>query len=91
MGDLERLGHILDSIDFIEKAMLNINEEEFYNDFILHTAVVKQFEIIGEASYQISVEIKKADPAVEWKGMEGLWHVLMHEYFGIDLYKIWDL
>ena len=41
MGDLERLGHILDSIDFIEKAMLNINEEEFYNDFILHTAVVK--------------------------------------------------
>ena len=90
IGDKERLGHIPDSINFIEQSMQNVNEEEFQKNFILHTAVQKWFEIIGEASYQITKEYKQANAVVEWKGIEGLRHILVHDYFGVDLLKIWE-
>ena len=91
MGNKERLGHVLDAVNFIERAMHQVSEDEFKINFILHTAVVKWFEIIGEASYQITPEFKKLNNQVEWKGIEGLRHILVHEYFGIDLFKMWDL
>ena len=90
-GNKERLGHILDSINFIEQAMKAVNQEHFNSNFILHTAVVKWFEIIGEASYQLTPEYKKVNYKIEWRAIEGLRHILVHEYFGIDLYKLWDL
>ena len=90
-GNKERLGHILDSINFIEQAMKDVNQEQFDANFILHTAVVKWFEIIGEASYQLTPEYKKVNYKIEWRAIEGLRHILVHEYFGIDLYKLWDL
>lgn len=91
IGDKERLGHILERIDYIEKALAGKSREQFEEDFILHTAVVKWFEVIGEASYQLSSAFKKANPIIEWRSIEGLRHVLVHEYFGVDLYKLWEL
>jgi uncharacterized protein with HEPN domain len=89
IGDIERLGHILDSIDFINKAVDNKNELQFQEDFILHTAVIKWIEIIGEACIKISPILKIQHTQIEWKKIEGLRHVLVHEYFGIDLERVW--
>ena len=41
IGDKERLGHVLDCIAFIEKSLSGINQDEFNENFILHTAVQK--------------------------------------------------
>jgi uncharacterized protein with HEPN domain len=90
LGNKERLGHIIDSINFIEQSMMNVSEEEFQRNFILHTAVQKWFEIIGEASYQITKEYKQNHSIIEWKAIEGLRHILVHDYFGVDLIKIWS-
>lgn len=57
----------------------------------MHTAVQKWFEIIGEASYKVTPEFKIMQPHVDWKNIEGLRHILVHEYFGVDLYKILEL
>ncbi|MBP6431888.1 MAG: DUF86 domain-containing protein [Ferruginibacter sp.] len=91
LSNKERLGHILDAIAFIERALISVDEDQFQNDFILYTAVVKWFEIIGEASYHLTKEFKKNNEEVEWIAIEGLRHILVHEYFGIDLYKVWEL
>jgi uncharacterized protein with HEPN domain len=90
-GNKERLGHILDSIAFIERSLQNVSEEDFQINFILHTAVVKWFEIIGEASYQITKDFKERNTDIQWAAIEGLRHILVHEYFGIDLLKVWEL
>lgn len=90
-GDKERLGHIIDYIEFIQKSLKNVEQEKFNEDFILHTAVLKWVEIIGEASYQISKDYKSRHDEIEWKKIEGMRHVLVHEYFGIDLERVWEV
>lgn len=91
IGNKARLLHILDAILYIQKALDDKNEESFFNDFILNTAVVKWFEIIGESSTKLTKEFKIAKSSVEWNKIEGLRHVLVHEYFGIDLQRVWIL
>lgn len=71
--------------------MQNVSEDDFQTNFILHTAVVKWFEIIGEASCQITKNFKDRNTDIHWEAIEGLRQILVHEYFGIDLLKVWEL
>ena len=52
-------------------------------------AVIRNFEIIGEASRNLSPAIIKANPQVEWKKMIGFRNILIHDYFGIDHRIVW--
>ena len=88
LGDKERLGHVLDCVAFIEKSLNGISQDEFNKNFILHTAIQKWIEIIGEACYQISRDYKTKHPNIEWEKIQGLRHILVHEYFGVDLLRI---
>lgn len=91
LGNKERLGHIIDACNYILDALKGVSEEEFAKNFILHTAVQKWVEIIGEASTKITKEYKKTETGIEWKKIEGMRHVVVHDYFGVDLLRIWDL
>lgn len=90
-SDKQRLEHILDAIEFIEKATFGADFEKFENDFVLHTAVVKWIEIIGESCYHIDRKLKSLHPEIEWRKIEGMRHVLVHEYFGIDIQMVWNV
>src|SRR4051812_10369762 len=89
LGDEVRLLHILDAIELIEKALYDKTQADFQQDFILQAATERWVEIIGEASYKISTEFKIKYSDIEWKSIEGLRHVIVHEYFGLDLERIW--
>ena len=54
-------------------------------------AVVRNFEIIGEASQKIPTEIQQKYPEVPWKKMYGLRNLIAHEYFGLDYEMIWEI
>jgi uncharacterized protein with HEPN domain len=54
-------------------------------------AVVRNFEIIGEAANKISQEIKEKYPSVEWRKISDFRNILAHEYFGIDYEIMWDI
>ena len=84
------LKHIFDSIILIEKYTENILFEEFEKDRKTIDAVIRNFEIIGEASKNISDEIKKNYPHIPWKSMKGLGNILIHEYFGVDISAVWE-
>jgi len=82
---------ILESIELIESYVANMNFDDFTNDRKTIDAVVRNLEIIGEATRNISDEIKNKYQNVDWKGMIGLRNRIAHGYFGINLTIIWEI
>ena len=57
---------------------------------MVQDAVMKNFEVIGEAAYHISKELKEKYKNIEWKGIEGLRHVLVHDYYKVNPEILWN-
>lgn len=80
---------ILESIELIETYVEGMQFEDFQVDRKTIDAVVRNFEIIGEASRNVPEEIRNRYPDIDWKGMIGLRNRIAHEYFGLDVSIIW--
>ncbi len=65
--------------------------EELLNDVMRIDAVIRNFEIIGEASSNVPDEIRVKYPSVEWRKISDFRNVLAHEYFGVDYEILWDI
>ena len=63
---------------------------ELVSDDKTVSAVIRKFEVIGEASKNVSPEIKGKYPEIPWKNMAGMRDTLIHAYFGIDYKLVWD-
>ena len=68
-----------------------MSREEFLNDKKTVKAVLRNLEIVGEASKRIPPPLRDKYPDIPWKKMAGLRDKLVHEYFGVDLEIIWQL
>jgi len=84
------LEDIIDAIEKIEKYTQNIDFNKFSKNDMVIDAVIRNFEVIGEATKKIPAEIKEKYPEVEWKEAMGFRNVLIHDYFGIDIEAVWD-
>ena len=84
------LRHILDSIERIE-SYASVGRERFLSESHWQDAIIRQLEVIGEASKQLSAELKAANPEVPWRRIAGLRDVLIHQYFGVDLEVVWGV
>lgn len=82
---------ILESIALIEDYTKGLDYEGFSRDRKTIDAVVRNLEIIGEASKYISDDVKNRFNSVDWKGIAGLRNRIAHEYFGISLKIIWQI
>ncbi|MCB0551246.1 MAG: DUF86 domain-containing protein [Phaeodactylibacter sp.] len=85
----ELLVDILESIDKIRRYTKGMSFEVFSQDEKTIDAVVRNFEIIGEAANRVEENIKEEYAVVEWRRIIGLRNRIVHEYFGIDLKIIW--
>jgi len=65
--------------------------DKFKKDYKTVDAVIRNFEIIGEASKKLPVHIKENNPDIPWDEMYLLRNKISHEYFGIDYEIIWDV
>jgi uncharacterized protein with HEPN domain len=83
------INHILESIILIEQYTENISFEEFENDRKTIDAVIRNFEIIGEASNKLPEEFRKKYPEIPWRSIIGLRNVLIHDYLGVDIKAVW--
>ncbi len=82
---------ISECIGKIERYIENMEFNDFKNDAKTIDAVVRNLEIIGEASKNIPKNIKDRYQNVYWKGIAGLRNRIIHEYFGVDFKIIWHI
>ena len=85
------LDDIFQAIKKIEKYTNSLNYERFCSDEKTVDAVIRNMEIVGEASKNIPSELKDKFPKIPWKKMTGLRNIVAHEYFGVDLKIIWEI
>lgn len=90
LGDKERLAHILDAIESIERFCEGVDAASFQKNYMLQLAVVKLLEVIGEACNQLSKELKEEHKEVEWKLIIASRNILIHEYFSISYDIVWE-
>lgn len=89
--DLFRLEHILEcTTKIIELVKLVHNFKNFETKWVEQDAMIRNFEIIGEASNHISNNIKQSYPEIQWELIRGMRNFITHEYFGVDISSIWE-
>jgi len=81
---------ILTAMESIENFVEGMSFEEFAEDDKTVSAVIRKFEIIGEAAKNLPESITKNNTNIAWRAMAGMRDRLIHAYFGIDLKLIWD-
>ena len=84
------LAHILECAQKIERYTKG-GEKEFDNDTMLQDAVIRNFEIIGEAAKRVPEVYRRRHGEVPWRLMAGFRDVLIHAYEGIDLKRVWHI
>ncbi len=83
------LRHILEAIGIVGEYLTDIDYETFSGTRLLQDGVVRQFEIIGEATKNLSQEVRQISPKIPWKNMAGMRDKLIHQYFGVDIKAVW--
>lgn len=88
--DAVYLRHILDAINQIEEYVDGFDYEMLLRSRLVQDGVIRQFEIIDEATKNLSPDLKGRYPHVPWKDIAGMRDKLIHQYFGVDLSAVWE-
>lgn len=83
------LQHILDAIDRIESYLDQVDEGKFTITPLIQDGVIRQIEIIGEATKQLSSSLTNQHPHVPWSDLARMRDKLIHQYFGVDIMTVW--
>ena len=83
------LEHILQSIDRILSYISDKTRIDFEEDFKTQDAVVRQLEIIGEATKRISMDFRRKHKEIPWSDMAGMRDILIHDYIDVDFEIVW--
>lgn len=83
------LQHILDAIAKVQIYLLAVDEASFFTDSLVQDGVIRQIEIIGEATKRLSGAVRAQYADVPWDDIAGMRDKLIHDYFGVDLDKVW--
>ncbi len=81
--------HIILCINKIEKYTENISHQDFLGHQLIQDAVIRNIEIIGEATKKLSDDFKSMHHLIPWKEMAGMRDKLIHDYLGVDIEVVW--
>ena len=81
---------IISAIKSIEEFVEGLSLDEVREDDKTSSAVIRKFEIIGEATRHVPDNLKERYPDIPWKRMAGMRDRLIHAYFGVDYRLVWE-
>lgn len=88
--DKGRLEDIIEYSNNVTMLVEGYSFDEFVADYRTYYSVMKNVEVVGEASYMLSKAFKNAHPATPWKIVQGMRHILVHDYAGIDTRELYN-
>ncbi|MFA5001328.1 MAG: DUF86 domain-containing protein [Candidatus Paceibacterota bacterium] len=82
--------HIIEAIERIESYVIDLDFSSFDRNTMAHTAVIRELEVVGEATKNLSGAFKNSRPNIKWPEIIGMRNKLIHEYFDIDTELVWQ-
>jgi uncharacterized protein with HEPN domain len=82
--------HIRECIERIERYTAG-GREEFLVSTLVQDAAVRNLQILAESTKRLSRTVREAHPEVDWRAIDGLRNVLVHDYLGVDVERVWQI
>jgi uncharacterized protein with HEPN domain len=89
-NDTTYLTHIAEAIESIEEYLQGVEYNDFLSNKMMLDAVVRELEIIGEASNNLSNDFRSKHPEILWQRIKNMRNFLIHEYFGVNKKVVWN-
>ena len=89
-ADLFYLEHILDCIHKIERFCKD-GEARFFESDLIQDAVLRNLQVLGESTKRLSEGLRAEHPTIDWRGVAGFRNILVHDYFGVNLDRVWQI
>jgi uncharacterized protein with HEPN domain len=83
--------HISECIERIESYIAGKGPQEFSDSTLLQDAVIRNLQTMAESTQRLSEDTKKREPGVDWLKIAGFRNVLVHDYLGIDIPRVWNI
>ena len=88
--DKERLLNIQEACTILLERSTSETADSIQANPVKFYGYIKLVEIIGEATYKLTKEFRQAHPEAPWDMMEGMRHVLVHDYYRISIAQLWE-
>jgi uncharacterized protein with HEPN domain len=85
----ERVEDIIAAIERVDSYIAGLDFEGFRQDQKTVDAVVRNLEVIGEASHHIPDEIQQRNTEIPWREMRAMRNLISHAYFVVDVTVVW--
>lgn len=82
--------HMLSCIQNIQTYIGNLSKDNFMDNKLVQDAVIRNFEVMGEASKNITKSFQEQFPQLPWTQMKGMRNILIHDYMKVDLEAVWE-
>lgn len=89
--DLSSVADILVAARLVQMFVAGANRDTFETDLMRQSAVMRQLEIIGEATKRLSEVFRASHPEIPWRQMAGMRDILIHDYDNVDLDEVWNV
>jgi uncharacterized protein with HEPN domain len=83
--------HIREWIQRIEDYLGGGGKEAFMASNMVQDAIIRNLQLLSESTMRISDELQATHPEVEWFKIRGFRNVLVHDYLGVDLERVWNI
>ena len=82
--------HIQDCINRIQRYCRR-GEKVFFDEELIQDAVLRNLQTLAESTQRISDRLKASHPEIDWRAISGFRNVLVHDYLGINLVRVWEI